>query len=43
MRGSWEDEETCSPAGLSGCIFRRNTYIHLMIFCTNDAFQVRSV
>ncbi|XP_039305624.1 galectin-4 isoform X2 [Solenopsis invicta] len=40
IRGSWEDEETCSPASLSGCIFRRNTYIHLMIFCTNDAFQI---
>lgn len=40
VRGSWEDEETCSPAGSSGCIFRRNTYMHLMIFCTNDAFQV---
>ncbi|XP_070169229.1 32 kDa beta-galactoside-binding lectin isoform X3 [Polyergus mexicanus] len=39
VRGSWEDEETCSPAGSSGCIFRRNTYVHLMIFCTNDAFQ----
>jgi len=40
VRGSWEDEETCSPAGPSGCIFRRNAYAHLMIFCTNDAFQV---
>lgn len=40
VRGSWGDEETCSPAGSSGCIFRRNTYMHLMIFCTNDAFQV---
>lgn len=42
VRGSWEDEETCSPAGPSGCIFRRNAYIHLMIFCTNNAFQVRA-
>ncbi|KYN09822.1 Galectin-7, partial [Trachymyrmex cornetzi] len=42
VRGSWEDEETCSPAGSNGCTFRRNTYAHLMIFCTNDAFQVRS-
>ncbi|EFN73449.1 Galectin-4 [Camponotus floridanus] len=40
LRGSWENEETCSPAGSSGCIFRRNSYMHLMIFCTNDAFQI---
>ncbi|EZA48981.1 hypothetical protein DMN91_011575 [Ooceraea biroi] len=40
LRGTWEDEETCSPAGPSGCILRRNIYVHLMIFCTNDAFQI---
>lgn len=42
LRGIWDDEETCSPAGPSGCIFRRNAYMHLMIFCTNDAFQVKT-
>ncbi|XP_012058923.1 PREDICTED: galectin-8-like [Atta cephalotes] len=40
VRGFWENEETCSSAGSNGCIFRRNTYVHLMIFCTNDAFQI---
>ncbi|XP_015436369.1 PREDICTED: galectin-8-like isoform X2 [Dufourea novaeangliae] len=37
-KGSWEEEETCSPAGHTA--FRRNTYIHILIFCTVDAFQV---
>ncbi|XP_066603032.1 galectin-8-like isoform X2 [Prorops nasuta] len=40
VRGHWEEEETCSPAGPSGCIFRRNTYIHVTIFCTANAFQI---
>ncbi|XP_076659628.1 galectin-8 [Halictus rubicundus] len=37
-KGSWEEEETCSPAGHSA--FRRNSYIHILIFCTVNAFQV---
>lgn len=36
----WEMEETCSPVGPCNYIFRRNSYIHLMIFCTEDAFQI---
>ncbi|EFN82261.1 galectin-9 isoform X1 [Harpegnathos saltator] len=40
VRGSWDDEETCSPASPSGCIFRRNAYAHITIFCTNNAFQI---
>ncbi|XP_070517826.1 galectin-4 isoform X2 [Cardiocondyla obscurior] len=40
VRGYWEEEETCSPAGPSGCVFRRNTYVHLLIFCANNAFQI---
>ncbi|XP_020290707.1 galectin-9-like [Pseudomyrmex gracilis] len=40
VRGFWEDEETSSPAGPSGCSFCRNAYMHLMIFCTNNAFQI---
>ncbi|KAG7206628.1 hypothetical protein KM043_000307 [Ampulex compressa] len=40
VRNSWEDEETCSPAAPSGCAFRRNSYVHLTIFCTANAFQI---
>lgn len=40
IKGTWEIEETCSPVGPCNYIFRRNSYIHLMIFCTEDAFQI---
>lgn len=39
FRGSWEEEETCSPAGHTA--FRRNSYVHILIFCTANAFQAR--
>ncbi|XP_031835124.1 galectin-8 isoform X2 [Nomia melanderi] len=38
FKGSWEEEETCSPA--SQTAFRRNSYIHILIFCTANAFQI---
>lgn len=38
FKGSWEEEETCSPAGHSA--FRRNSYVHILIFCTANEFQV---
>ncbi|XP_053973813.1 galectin-8-like [Hylaeus anthracinus] len=38
FKDSWEEEETCSPAGHSA--FRRNSYINILIFCTANAFQI---
>ncbi|CAK9807050.1 LGALS8 [Anthophora plagiata] len=37
-KGCWEEEETCSPAGHTA--FRRNSYTHILIFCTANEFQV---
>ncbi|XP_076237835.1 galectin-8 isoform X2 [Calliopsis andreniformis] len=37
-KGSWEEEETCSPSGQTA--FRRNSYVHILIFCTTNEFQV---
>ncbi|XP_076620786.1 galectin-8 isoform X1 [Colletes latitarsis] len=38
FKGSWEEEETCSPAAHTA--FRRNSYVHILIFCTANAFQI---
>ncbi|KAH0950013.1 hypothetical protein HN011_000405 [Eciton burchellii] len=38
--GKWKIEETCSLAGSSECILRRNVYVHFLIFCTENAFQI---
>ncbi|XP_015600753.1 galectin-8 isoform X2 [Cephus cinctus] len=40
LRGHWDDEETCSPAGPKGTVFRRNAYFHVIIFCTETEFQI---
>ncbi|KOC61388.1 Galectin-9, partial [Habropoda laboriosa] len=40
FKGCWEEEETCSPAGHTA--FRRNSYTHILIFCTANEFQVRT-
>ncbi|XP_060814297.1 galectin-6-like [Bombus pascuorum] len=37
-RGCWEEEETCSPAGHTA--FRRNSYVHILIFCTANEYQI---
>ncbi|XP_078052579.1 galectin-8 isoform X2 [Augochlora pura] len=37
-KGTWEEEETCSPA--SHLTFRCNSYIHILIFCTANEFQI---
>lgn len=39
FKGSWEEEETCSPAGHTA--FRRNSYVHILIFCTANEYQAR--
>ncbi|XP_029044836.2 galectin-9-like isoform X1 [Osmia bicornis bicornis] len=38
FKGCWEEEETCSPSGHTA--FRRNSYVHILIFCTANAFQI---
>lgn len=38
FKGCWEEEETCSPAGHTA--FRRNSYVHILIFCTINSFQI---
>ncbi|XP_026674565.1 galectin-8-like isoform X2 [Ceratina calcarata] len=37
-RGRWEEEETCSPAAQTA--FRRNSYVHILIFCTSNEYQI---
>ncbi|KAF3427269.1 LOW QUALITY PROTEIN: hypothetical protein E2986_13139 [Frieseomelitta varia] len=38
FKGCWEEEETCSPVGHTA--FRRNSYVHILIFCTANEYQV---
>lgn len=38
FKGCWEEEETCSPAGYIA--FRRNSYVHVLIFCTANEYQI---
>ncbi|XP_031785782.1 galectin-4 isoform X2 [Nasonia vitripennis] len=40
FKGCWDVEETCSPAGSRGYVFRRNSFFHLTIFCTINEFQI---
>ncbi|XP_017890556.1 tectonin beta-propeller repeat-containing protein-like isoform X3 [Ceratina calcarata] len=40
-RGRWEEEETCSPAAQTA--FRRNSYVHILIFCTSNEYQATPI
>lgn len=40
VKGSWEEEETCSSAASTGHVFKRQSYFHILIFCGPKEFQV---
>ncbi|XP_046734135.1 galectin-6-like isoform X1 [Diprion similis] len=40
LRNQWQEEERCSSSGRSGFLFHRDTYFHLMIFCTPNEYQI---
>ncbi|XP_012266424.2 galectin-4-like isoform X2 [Athalia rosae] len=40
FRNQWYEEERCSSSGRTGAVFRRNSFFHLMIFCTPNEYQI---
>lgn len=39
-RRSWDEEEISNQSATSFRVFRRQSYVHILIFCTSNAFQV---